>query len=136
MTWCNAWSTQRRFQNDAGKCLLDPECRGEDSIEHYSICERQIAVIDQKCRLVTPRSCPSWFFCFSSDSIDETVFRACHCYATKRAVDNIRHSPAASECVNIERLLWNGHRVAQLSHSSLMRRYGRINYSTIEWEDI
>ena len=37
-SWCNAWCTTRRFQEDVRRCYLCDECDGDDRLEHYAVC--------------------------------------------------------------------------------------------------
>ena len=50
-TWCNAWCTARRFQSQESICHLCRECNGDDSLEHYAICEAQWEIATSRLQL-------------------------------------------------------------------------------------
>ena len=126
-TWFNGWCTSRRFQV-SGKCLLDAQCAGEDSLEHYAICSYHWKVFSKRLR----RSCHPYsisrFFGLDADTIDDMVLHVCHIYAVRRGVD-IQHrgtNGAAAGDDQVEALVWNGHRTAALFHCGLAKRYRRL----------
>ena len=74
------------------------------------------------------------FFALDAEDLGTLIFRACHVYATKRAIDIQRATGKVIDAYAAERLLWEGHRTAQMFHKGLATRYRKV--SPIEWSDI
>ena len=125
-TWCNAWCTNRRFQQK-GRCQLCLECHGEDSLEHYACCNFHWDVFARKTKQPNISRSVQSFFVLSAQNEDEMVLQACHVYAVKRAVDHRRYDTGIRSLEWVQNLIWNGHCTAAMFHRGLARRYAAIH---------
>ncbi len=85
--WCNGWATGKRFQQRNSKCRIWHTCIGEDSLEHYSVCDYAIHAFESKLGLVAEPWGIKRSLILHSDSPQSIIIQSCHLYAAKRAAD-------------------------------------------------
>ena len=121
-SWCNGWCTDRRLQIKSSQCFLNSGCHGEDSIEHYAVCQCHWRVFNSRFRKNVLTHSISVFLGFEADSIEESVLHACHMYAVKIAVDRRRWQGARLGEITVPNLIWNAHLTAAMYHHGLANR--------------
>ena len=124
-TWCNAWCTKRRFQQE-GPCQLLNGCSGEDSLEHYATCACHWGVLEGRlCRPRNPQTLRR-FLVLTASTSDEMVIQACHVYAVKRAADLQRNGLCQSSAEEIGKLIWQGHRIVAMYHAGVEKLHSAV----------
>ena len=88
-TWLNGWTTARRFQQRGSVCVLCHE--GEDSIEHYAVCDVQWKAFNCEYPFVIDGTFNNFMLAGSLDG-EELIALACHMYAVKTATNIARAS--------------------------------------------
>ena len=125
-TFFNGLATSARFQKMAKVCLLCSDCNGEDSLEHYAVCEYQwVVFVDKFKTSVFPQSLARFLGICAID-LNDRVFHAAHMYAVMVAHNSRKHSGIIIGPDEMQALVWQGHRVAQLHHKGLEKRYKSI----------
>ena len=104
---------------------MSNSCGGYDGLEHYAVCPAHLQVQREKLRIIDDSPSLMNFFGLQANGLDCMVFRACHVYALKRAIDIQRanNQAGSDDGKSVASLIWDGHRTAALYHKGLAKRY-------------
>ena len=90
-TMWNGWCTDRRFQQRASnRCRLAADCRGEDSIEHYSCCGTVWSFARQRMRLPEHKRGLQYFLLLENMDVSTAVRLSIVVYAVYDCVNTMR----------------------------------------------
>jgi hypothetical protein len=115
----NGWHTDRRYQIAPPRsCVLDHNCSGEDSLEHYAGCEHHWDALSRIHGVETLRSKRNIATFLQLESRRPCKYRMAHVYAVMVSVHKLRHRSHRSLDGELLTALRARYTVAQLHASS------------------
>ena len=125
-TWCNAWNTDRRFQNDLRDCVLCSNCKGKDEIEHYLRCPYGFAPLCRKLN-INPNPCQlNRVMLVTRTKQDDPILMSVILYSIRGTVHKLRDKHYRAKPSEITAFMWEQVRVAAAHHAGLRKRIHSI----------
>ena len=125
ISWLNGWGTARRFQCRNSRCWVHSDCMGEDSMEHYAVCDALWNALQKHTHLCPPRDLET-FLVLTADDIDSLRVRACHLYSVRNGLQARKAEGRRGSLSDVDGMVKNGHRSAMLVDASLQRSFNNI----------